>query len=145
MHFNLGTPAQVWSSMKRAWQVEPTSERFVDDMQPSPMVVGKIIEAKGCVVKDEFLRTGRRARRSDGQGNLKHKPRKSQRKARMVFHPIHPDYQREFDEILKIGKKCRDALFDMAEEAEQAADEDIIKKKKDGENDGSESSDSDSE
>ena len=131
--------------MKRAWQVDATSERIVEDIQAFSMTVRKIIEAKGCVVKDEFLRTGRRARRSDGQGNLKHKPRKSQRKARMVFHPIHPDYQREFDEILKIGKKCRDALFDMAEEAEQAADEEIMKNKEDGENDGSEPSDSDSE
>ena len=71
--------------MKRVRQVDPTSERFVDDMQPFPMVVGKIIEAKGCVVKDEFLRTGRRARRSDVKSDLKHKLKKSRRKATMVF------------------------------------------------------------
>ena len=92
-----------------------------------------------------FLRNGRRARRSDGKGDLKHKPRKSQRKATMVFPPIHQDCQRAYDEILKVGEKFRNAVFDMAEKAEQAADEEIMKKKEDGENDGSEPSDSESE
>ena len=46
---------------------------------------------------------------------------------------------------MKVGEKFRNAVFDMAEKAEQAADEEIMKKKEDGENDGSEPSDSDSE
>ena len=56
----------------------------MEDIKTFPMIVRKLIEAKGCVVRDEFLCTGKRARRSDGKGDLKHKSRKSQRKATMV-------------------------------------------------------------
>ena len=109
------------------------------------IVLRRYIDSKWMRSQDELLRTGRRARRSDGKCDLKHKPRKSQRKATMVFPPIHPDCQRAYDEILKVGQKCRDVVLDMAEKAEQAADEEIMKKKEAGENDGSEPSDSDSE
>lgn len=44
--------------MAYAWQVEPTSARIVD----------VVIAADRCVVKDEFLRTGRCSRRTYDEG-----------------------------------------------------------------------------
>ena len=48
--FHMGTPAQVWSSMTRCWQVEPTSDRIIEDVLALPDVLERIIAAKGCVV-----------------------------------------------------------------------------------------------
>ena len=67
---------------------------------------------------------------------------KSQRKSTIAFPPIHPDCQRAYDEILNVGQQCRDAAFDMTEEA---ANDETMKKKEDGMNDGSEESDSEAE
>ena len=58
--FEMGTPAQVWSTMSRCWTVAPTSARIIEDIDALPGVLEKIIAANGCVVHDEFLRTGRR-------------------------------------------------------------------------------------
>ena len=43
------------------------------------------------MVPEEFLRTGRRVRRSHGKADLKNKPRDRQRKATLKLPPIHPD------------------------------------------------------
>ena len=51
--FKLGTPVEVWSSLSRAWTVEPTSTRIVEDISKLEFVLNKIIEKKGCVVPDE--------------------------------------------------------------------------------------------
>ena len=79
--FKMGTPAEVWSTMARCWEVEPTSERIVEDIMKLDMVLDKIIEAEGCVVFDLFLRTGKRGQeleKKDGKGSCKNKPRSSQ-------------------------------------------------------------------
>jgi hypothetical protein len=91
--FNMGTPAEVEDTMFRCWKLEPTSERIVQDIQALPRVLGKIIEAEGRVVPDEFLRTGRRElSAADKTTLLKHKVRKSQRKSNNAkLPPIHPD------------------------------------------------------
>ena len=102
--FTLGTPKEVWSTMTRAWEVEPTSERIVEDIKAFPRVLQKIVNARGCIVKDEFLRTGRREVRSDGKGILRNKPRSRQRKATLTFPPIHPDHRQAYDEILAIAQ-----------------------------------------
>ena len=91
--FGMGTPDEVQSSMARAWTVVPTSARIVEDAMRFEVVLDKIIAAGGAVVPDEVLRTGRRALRSDGQGECAEKPRKKQRKETLMgaARPIHPD------------------------------------------------------
>jgi hypothetical protein len=79
--FLTGTPKEMWSTMERCWQVEPTSERIVEDILAFPRVLRLIISAKGCVVADDQLRSGRRYIAVDERSELKHKPRDSQRKA----------------------------------------------------------------
>ena len=50
--------------LAKTWvKCAPTSEFFVQDVMHMGEVLDKFIEAKGCVVPDEFLRSGRRARR----------------------------------------------------------------------------------
>ena len=65
--FQLGTPAEVWRTMYRCWEMEPTSERIVQDILDLPRVLEKNVEANDCVVHGEALRNGHRARRLDGK------------------------------------------------------------------------------
>jgi len=58
-------------------------------MKIVPML-GKIIEAKGRVVPDEYYRTGRRWRRVDDKVDCTRKPGVRQRKAALVAKPYHP-------------------------------------------------------
>lgn len=91
--FNMGTPAEVFRSMSRCWLVAPCSARVIEDIEGLPEVLDRIIEADGCVVHDLFLRTGRRARRLDGEkGKRNAAPR--QRKATIMDRSHvqrHPD------------------------------------------------------
>jgi hypothetical protein len=91
--FLTGTPKEMWSTMERCWQVEPTSERIVEDVLAFPRVLRVIINAKGCVVADDQLRSGRRYVAVDERSELKHKPRDSQRKStiRKSARVCHPD------------------------------------------------------
>jgi len=87
----MGTPQQVWSMMSWCWQIEPTSERIIEDTLGLPRVLDKIIEREGCVCPDEFLQTGRHQRCSDGKGDIKIKPINRQRKSTNTkMPPIHP-------------------------------------------------------
>jgi hypothetical protein len=62
--FKFGTPAEVASTMRRVWQVCPTSERIVQDINRFPEALDKIIAAEGAYVPELDKRTGRRARRA---------------------------------------------------------------------------------
>ena len=66
----MGTPAQVESTMRRCWQMEPTSECIVKDISKFEYIVDKIITAQGYVVSDLFFRTRRRAEKLKGVGLL---------------------------------------------------------------------------
>ncbi len=77
--------------MIRCWNVEPTSERIVQDILDWPRVLQKIVEAKGCVVHGEAIRSGHRALRADEKGTLTSRLRTRQRKDTMICRPIHPD------------------------------------------------------
>lgn len=89
--FNMGTADEVWRSLTRCWQVAPTSVQICADILGLPGVLRKIIAAEGCVVHDEFLRTGRRARSSDGSRLLESRLRPRQRKATIASVEFHPD------------------------------------------------------
>ena len=95
--FNLGTPAEVFRCIERAFSVAPSSKRIVEDILVLDLVLDKIIEAEGCVVPDEDMRHGRRARATEWTsikptgGELKPKARARQRKETIMRTvPVHP-------------------------------------------------------
>ncbi len=59
-----GTPAEVSSSLRRTWQVCPTSERIVQDISRFPAALEKIIAAEGAYVPELDKRSGRRQRKA---------------------------------------------------------------------------------
>jgi hypothetical protein len=100
----MGTPKEIALTMRKCWEIAPTNDRIVEDITGFPRVLRKIIEAKGSVVSDEFLRHGRRERRSDGKGDLKRKQRARDRKATLKAAPLHPDCQEAYDSFLSKAK-----------------------------------------
>ena len=108
--FCMGTPTQVWSTMIRCWELEPTSERIKEDILAFPRVLDKIIAYKGCVVPDECLRHGKRWARLDKKGDCKKKPRASQRKSMMKGRVTHRD--------------CAAALLSLENKEAEAVDRD---------------------
>ena len=116
--FKFVTPAEVWSIMARCWEVEPTSERIVEDILKFPMVLDRIIEAEGCVVFDLFLRTGRRGQeweRKDGKGECENKPRSSQRKDTIKARPVHVDCIEAFESLTIIQLDLVEEILDQEE------------------------------
>ena len=77
----------------------PTSERIVEDILALPEVLNRIIAAKGCVVQDQYLRNGWRARRADDKGECKNKPVSKQRIAANCARPLHLDCREAFETI----------------------------------------------
>jgi hypothetical protein len=100
-HFNLGTPAEEFRSIERAWAVAPTSKRICEDIPMPPFVLGKIIAAQGTTVEDEALQQRRRKakHRTWGSvhqraGSLVNKPLSFQRiEALASSVPTHPDVE----------------------------------------------------
>mmetsp|Transcript_5851 Transcript_5851/g.15257 ORF Transcript_5851/g.15257 Transcript_5851/m.15257 type:complete len:376 (-) Transcript_5851:191-1318(-) len=65
--FKMGTPTELSASLLRTWQVAPTPERIVQDIQRWPGSIKAIIEHKGALVPHMRKRNGRRAvRKSQG-------------------------------------------------------------------------------
>jgi len=131
--FSMGTPDEVWSSMRRCWQVEPTSERIIEDVQALPEVLQRIITAKGCVLQDQYLRNGRRARRADDKGECKNKPVKKQRTSTNTARPLHPDCEEAFNKIsgaalatLNINLDIQAEYVELIEAANIGSDDSII-------------------
>ena len=89
--------------MVKTWlEVAPDSLRVVEDVDHLPVPLDKIIAAEGCVVPDEFLRTGRRARRADGTGECAGKARKRQRKATLVAKKHHPELDEAYAHLMSV-------------------------------------------
>ena len=93
----------------------PTSAQIVSDIQGLPKVLEKIIEARGCVVPDEFTRGGRRARRADDTGDLTSRWRNRQRKETHVYPHLHPDCAHALA-ILEVG--CMEEMEDAVDDGE---------------------------
>ena len=90
--WNMGSVGVLWACMEMTWmEVAPSSERVIEDVDRMLVVLDKIIAAGGCVVPDEFLRTGRRAMRADGTKALGGKARKRQRIETLEARPHHPE------------------------------------------------------
>ena len=94
-----GTPKQLEATMTKCWEMEPTSERIVEDISSLEDTLQKIIAANGCIVSDEDLRSGRRQAKLNGDGMCKGKARKSQRIATLKDRPTHPTALRALDLI----------------------------------------------
>ncbi len=77
--------------MTRCWTVAPSSERMVEDISNFSLVLAKIVEAKGCILHDEYLRSGKRYIRTNNKGECKRKPRRRQRKENSISFHVHPD------------------------------------------------------
>ena len=79
--FLFGTPDEAMRTMERCWEVAPSSDRIVEDISKFARILESIIEYRGCVVPDYYLRSGRRhvSVRSEAV-TLKKKPRDRQRK-----------------------------------------------------------------
>jgi hypothetical protein len=116
--FHMGTPAQVASSLSRAWEAAPTSSRICEDIKSFSRVLQCIVDAKGCVVHDEALRSGRRYFKLKGEGELKHKPRARQRVATLHLPPIHPHCERALAMLkaVDIGEMVNDAQLQAAQD-----------------------------
>ena len=51
----------------------------------------KILDARGCMIAGDDLRSGHRAERHDGTGPLKSRLRRNQRKGDQGDRPLYPD------------------------------------------------------
>jgi hypothetical protein len=91
--FGFGTPKEVWSTMERCWEIEPTSERIIADIPSLSHVLQHIIDAKGCVVPEDRLRHGYRLEAHNDGRVLKHKVTSRQRKHLLQMGPVHRDAQ----------------------------------------------------
>ena len=91
--FKTGTPAEMWATMEHCREVEPTCERVAEDILAFPRILRLIINAKGCVVADDQLRSSKRYVAVRNRSELKYKPRDSQRKATIskAARVCHPD------------------------------------------------------
>ena len=86
-------------AMTKCWTLEPTSERIVNDISSLDVTLQKIVAAKGCLVPDEDLRSGRRQAKLNGAEQCKGKTHKSQRIATLKERLTHPSAVRALDLI----------------------------------------------
>jgi hypothetical protein len=87
--------------MSRCWQIDPSSDRIIEDIKGFPRVVDIIIDQSGCVVPDMNFRHGRRARSHDNKKVLKTKIKSRQRISTHKKITVHPDAQEAFDNLIK--------------------------------------------
>jgi hypothetical protein len=115
--FKFGTPAEVWRTLMRCWEIEPTSARIVADITDFPFVLAKIIEHKGCVVPEDRLRHGHRLLAHNGGRVLSTKFKNRQRKETMTMGVVHPD-AKEALQILLQGGEAADNIHQINEDLE---------------------------
>ena len=90
--FHFGTPAQIWSTLTRVWEVCPTPDRIKEDIMAIRGRIDKIIEYKGALCPDEEFRGLRNGRRYVALHNpyttLQQKPRASARKSTLANYNV---------------------------------------------------------
>ena len=110
--FEMGTPKELWRTMTRCWEIGPTSERIVEDIEKLPRVLELIVEAEGCVVPDLAFRNGRRWRRADDKGFCKMKPKTRQRKLTNTNRICHPDCIEARNSLIRKQPSAAEAILD---------------------------------
>jgi hypothetical protein len=103
---------ELWSSIIRAWEIAPSSQRIVDDISKLPEILKTIIKHDGAVIPDEYFRTGRRYVSCKNENKEIKKPRNSQRKSTIEQNEIHPDCIEAYNNI-KLGIKTYEPYVDL--------------------------------
>ena len=116
--FKLGTPTDVWNTMVRCWQTEPTSDRVIADIEDWPRVLQVIVDAEGCVVHGEAVRSGHRYQRLDGKGLMKSKLKSHGRVALFHGRPVHPDAMQAFLSLTDSKKEALGAVIQVTSTVE---------------------------
>ena len=91
--------------MSRCWEVEPTSDRIVQDISAYPRVLEIIIDAHGCMVSYLFLRNGRKFRRADDKADCLRKPCIKQRIENNHARPCHFDCIDALNNLIASGQE----------------------------------------
>jgi len=112
--FKLGTPNEVWNTMVRCWQIDPSPDRVIADIEDWPRVLQVIVDAKGCVVHGEAVRSGHRYQRKDGAGLMKSKLKSHGRVATFHGRPVHPDALEAFRSLTDSKKEAVEAVVQVA-------------------------------
>ena len=79
---------KVWNYLGKG---HPSSERICEDIKGFRRALNAIIKAKGKVVADMDMRSGRRARKSSRKGKCKNKLRKGRRIVSLKCDTLHAD------------------------------------------------------
>ena len=116
--FKLGTPTDVWDTMMRCWQTEPTSDRVIADIEDWPRVLQVIVDAQTCVVHGEAVRSGHRYQRLDGKGAMKSKLENRGRVSTLHVRPVHPDAMEAFRSLTESRKEALEAVVQVASTVE---------------------------
>ena len=116
--FKLGTPTDVWDTMMRCWQTEPTSDRVIADIEDWPRVLQVFVDAEGCVVHGEAVRSGHRYQRLDGKGAIKSKLENRGRGSTLHGRPVHPDAMEAFRSLTESRKEALEAVVQVASTVE---------------------------
>ena len=119
--FHLGTPMQVEKTLCRCWEVEPTSERIIADIKKIPGTIQQLIDARGTLLKNEFLRKGRRAARHQQDPHIRQ--RTSRLKGQEPEIQVHPSLRTLWGGIIHNPKRLESAEY-MAELLNEDADAD---------------------
>ena len=82
--------------------MEPSEERVRSNIQALPSILNDIISAGGCTIQSfsHINNTGKRYKKLKGNGDMKRKPQKRDRKSTMTIRPCHPDLQPALDLLL---------------------------------------------
>ena len=94
-------PRETWANCA------PASERIIEDIDHLP----EAISAERCIVPDDFLRRGRRARRVDNKGECKQRVRKAQRKATLKATEHHPELNMTYKALMDPTRVKAAAFF----------------------------------
>ena len=101
------------STILRALEIEPTSERITEDIKVLSRVLHITIDAEGSIAKDEFLHNDRRAGRADDNEELMHRPCRSERVATLkARNPLHPDADHAIDILRRGGTNLPTTILD---------------------------------
>ena len=95
--FKSGTPSELSRTLRRVWDVIPTSEQIIKDILHLPVAWEMIRKSKGTIVESLNNRRGRR-----GSG-LKRAPRPSQRISTLRERELHPDVKSWCDDHLLLS------------------------------------------
>jgi hypothetical protein len=124
MKFQLGTPREAFKCMKRCWEVEPTLERVVQDIESWEYAVNKIIEARGTIVHGLALRHGHRWARANGKGESTSRRLGRQRKDTFCSRPVHPDALSSLNRLICLEEQTR--MLRVVLDAEEAAQAELL-------------------